>query len=220
LERLYKPENVSDGFSEDDDEMATVARFGREVQRANMKTDKGLAAFTITNGVGDEYTEFFGPSGSELMVGRTGKGIFVAGHNGQATVPADVPDEQVYYLIHRVMGYKAPEELRAKYGKKKAIKESKDATGHEHAPPTHPVTDAYISGVDTLQETAERAVRRLLKRGRSATMGTAGLFTGEELEEIAVAIGRGQDVAAAVGREVGRRDTEAKIVANELKELS
>jgi hypothetical protein len=51
-------------------------------------------------------------------------------------------------------------------------------------------------------------------------MGTAGLFTGEELEEIAVAIGRGQDVAAAVGREVGRRDTEAKIVANELKELS
>jgi hypothetical protein len=83
-----------------------------------------------------------------------------------------------------------------------------------------PVADAYHDGIAAIQETTERAVKRLLGLGDAAVNQTI-LFTQQEISVLALAISQGAALAAEAGkaeaeREIHKHTVEALLTEAEL----
>ena len=86
--------------------------------------------------------------------------------------------------------------------------------------PVHtPVADAYHDGIAAIQQTTEKAVKRMLSLGDAA--GAQGyLFTQSELATVAAAIASGAEIARAVGVQESQREILSRTIDAELSELT
>lgn len=132
FERVHGAGHVQAGFpsEEDDAEMNEIALLGRDILRSQLPQASGLIGYTfnVPDGLGDydQRVQLEGDRGTALMIARiyTSKGNYLAlgGPNAKGDklirIPENASRARIAYLIHRIAGLKAPERLRAEFGKR------------------------------------------------------------------------------------------------------